>query len=44
MLTAEKAVVLNGLSNKVEQTWTSKDQEYLDRCIAAIPELQSSNS
>lgn len=41
MVTAEKAAALNGLSNNVDSIWTAEDQTYLDRCIAAIPELQS---
>ena len=43
MITTEKATVLNGLSNDVNHTWTPEDQDYLDRCIATIPELQSPN-
>ena len=41
MITTEKAVVLNGLSEDATDIWTPEDQNYFDRCIAAITELQS---
>ena len=43
MVTVEKATVLNGMSDNCTNAWTSEDQNYFDRCIAAIPELQSPN-